>query len=146
MNIQVFGFISIAVGAVVGLYFARSIKRQRAISRWIAAKGQVLESRIQDNGSSLEPYVKYNYVVRGKTYISDRIAPNNYVVSAPASASSLERIIAPYPAGKSIDVYYDPNSPQNAVLEKTDAIFGAIIIISVSLMFFVFGLAMVLGK
>jgi hypothetical protein len=146
MTNQIFGFFAIAVGLAIGIFFVRAIARQRATRAWLAARGQVAESRIQDNGSSLEPYVKYTYVVRGTTYTSDRIAPNNYVTSAPASAASLASAIARYPAGKSVDVYYDPNSPDNAVLEKTDAIFPNIVILSVSLVFIGFGLAMAFGK
>ena len=78
MNNQIFGLISIAVGICVGVYFVWAMKRQLATGKWIIAKGQVLESRILDHGSSLEPYVKYNYTVRGETYISDRISPNKY--------------------------------------------------------------------
>jgi Protein of unknown function (DUF3592) len=137
-NNQIFGIVSIAVGICVGLYFLWTLKRQLAKRKWIAVSGKVLESRILDNQSSLEPFVKYSYVVRGETYISDMITPNKYVFEAPASESSLNRMIAPYPVGKTIKVYFDPNNPQNAVLKKNDSILGNIIFVIVSLMF-IFG-------
>ncbi len=146
MNHQIFGFISIAVGICVGAFFVRAMKRQLATGKWIIAKGQVLESRILDHGSSLEPYVKYNYVVRGETYISDRISPNKYVFDQPASESSLHRMIAPYQVGKTIRVYFDPNNPNAAVLKKRDSIFGDIIIVAVSLMFIAAGFGLMSQK
>jgi Protein of unknown function (DUF3592) len=146
MNNQIFGFISIAVGIGIAAYFVWAMKRQLATGKWIAASGKVLESRILDHGSSLEPYVKYSYVVRGQTYISERMAPNNYVYDQPASMSSINRMIAPYAVGKTIKVYFDPNNPQDAVLKKRDSIFGDIILVVVSLIFIFVGLGLVTGK
>jgi hypothetical protein len=146
MNNQFFGFISIAVGIGVGVYFVWAMKRQIATKNWIASRGQVLESRILDHGSSLEPYVKYNYVVRGQTYISDRMAPNKYVFDQPASKSSLNRMIAPYTVGKMVKVYFDPNNPQDAVMKKSDSILVNIILAVVSLIFIFVGFGLVVGK
>jgi hypothetical protein len=146
MNNQIFGFISIAVGICVGIYFLWTLKRQLATGKWIAVSGKVLESRILDHGSSLEPYVKFNYVVRGATYIADKFSPNPHVYSQPASESSLNRMIAPYPVGKTIKVYFDPQNPQNAVLRKNDSILGNIILVVVSLIFIVVGFGMMRPK
>ena len=146
MNNQIFGFISIAVGIGVGIYFVWSIKRQVSAGKWIAATGNVLESRVLDHGSSLEPYVKYSYVVRGQTYVADKISPNPRVYSQPASESSLNRMIAPYTVGKTTKVYFDPNNLQNAVLKKNDSILANIIILAVSIIFIVAGLGLMLPK
>ena len=146
MNNQIFGFISIAVGIGVGIYFVWSIKRQVSAGKWIAATGNVLESRVLDHGSSLEPYVKYSYVVRGQTYVADKISPNPRVYSQPASESSLNRMIAPYTVGKTTKVYFDPNNPQAAVLRKRDSIFGDFILVTVSLIFIVVGFGLMTEK
>jgi Protein of unknown function (DUF3592) len=146
MNNQTFGFIAIAVGIGVGIYFVRALKRQFATGKWIAASGEVLESKVLDHGSSLEPYVKYSYVVRGQTYISDRMAPNQYVFSQPASISSVEKMIAPYRAGKPIKIYFNPQNPQDAVIKKSDSMFGNIIILAVSLIFIIAGLGLMNKK
>jgi Protein of unknown function (DUF3592) len=146
MNNQTFGLISIAVGICIGVYFAWTLKRQLATSKWFAASGKVLESRILDHGSSLEPYVKYSYVVRGQTYISERMAPNAYVYDQPASMSSINRMIAPYAVGKTIKVYFDPNNPQDAVLKKSDSILTNIILVVVSGIFIFVGIGLVIGK
>jgi Protein of unknown function (DUF3592) len=146
MNNQTFGFISIAVGVGLALYFVWAMKRQLATGKWFAASGKVLESRILDHGSSLEPYVKYSYVVRGQTYISERMAPNKYVYDQPASMSSLNRMIAPYAVGKTIKVYFDPNNPRDVVLKKSDPIITNIILVIVSGIFIFVGLGLVVGK
>jgi hypothetical protein len=146
MNNQIFGFISIAVGVGLALYFVWAMKRQLATVKWFAASGKVLESKILDHGSSLEPYVKYSYVVRGQTYISERMAPNAYVYDQPASKSSLNRMIAPYTVGKTIKVYFDPTNPQDAVLKKSDPILTNVILVIVSGIFIFVGLGLVVGK
>ncbi|MGB7208141.1 MAG: DUF3592 domain-containing protein [Pyrinomonadaceae bacterium] len=146
MNNQIFGYISIAVGICVGIYFAWTLKRQLATRKWIVVSGKVLESRILDHGSSLEPYVKYSYIVRSANYISDNITPNKYVFEQPASESSLNRMIAPYPVGKTIKVYFDPQDPQNAVLKKNDSILGNIVFVVVSLIFIVVGYELMMQK
>ena len=146
MNNQIFGFVSIAVGIGIGIYFAWTLKRQLATSKWIAASGKVLESRILDHGSSLEPYVKFSYVVRGETFIADKLSPNPQVYSQPASVSSLKRMIAPYAVGKPVKVYFNPENPQEAVLKKNDSILGNIIIAAVSLGFIIAGLVFAIGK
>jgi hypothetical protein len=146
MNNQIFGFISIAVGIGVAAYFVWAMKRQLATGKWIAASGKVLESRILDHGSSLEPYVKYSYVVRGQTYISERMAPNAYVYDQSASMSSVNRMIAPYAVGKTIKVYFDPNNPQDAVLKKSDSILTNVILVVVSGIFIFVGLGFLIKK
>jgi Protein of unknown function (DUF3592) len=146
MNNQTFGLISIAVGICVGIYFAWAMKRQLATGKWIATSGKVLESRILDHGSSLEPYVKFSYAVRGETYIADRISPNPHVVSKPASEWSLKRSIAQYVVGKPVKVYFNPENPQEAVLKKNDSILANIIIAAVSLAFIIAGLVFLVKK
>ncbi len=146
MNNQIFGFIAIGVGIGIGIYFVRALKRQFATQKWIAARGQVLESRIKDNVSSLELYVKYTYVVRGQTYISDRISPSKYVYDKPASEWSLKRMIAPYQVGKPTKVYFNPENPQESVLKKNDSILANIIILAVSLIFIFVGFGLMTQK
>jgi hypothetical protein len=146
MNNQTFGFILIAVGVCVGIYFAWTLKRQLITSKWFAASGKVLESRILDHGSSLEPYVKFSYSVRGETFIADKLSPNPQVYSQPASVSSLNRMIAPYAIGKPVKVYFNPENPQEAVLKKNDSILGNIIIAAVSLAFIIGGLVFAFKK
>lgn len=145
MNNQIFGIISIAVGIIVGIYFLWTLKRQFATLKWIATSGKVLESRIIYNQSSYEPYVKYCYVVRGTTYVCDYITPNKSTFEQ-ATESTLNKMIAPYPVGNPVEVYFNPQNPREAVLKKNDSIFGSIIFVVVSGIFIVAGFALMSQK
>jgi hypothetical protein len=60
------------------------------------------------------PQVSYDYSVGGRDYHSDLInlADNSY-----SDAHTAEKMLAPYPKGKGVSVYYDPGQPEKAVLE-----------------------------
>jgi hypothetical protein len=149
MTDQTAGIISIVVGIVVGIgvgiYFLWTLKRQLATRKWPAVSGKVLESSILEDSDSFELYVKYNYTVGGKTYISERIAPNKYTYENPA-ASTLKQMIAPYPAGKTVIVYFDPQNPQNALLKNHDSMWVNIFFALFSLGFIVGGFGLMSQK
>jgi hypothetical protein len=95
--------------------------------RWPATEGKVLVSNIQpqiktpgapgynfhDTEVTNEPRVEYEYQVGGKTYRNQRIT-----IGEKTSEYELEEILARYPVGAAVTVYYDPSNPQTAVLER----------------------------
>ncbi|OAI54783.1 hypothetical protein AYO44_14225 [Planctomycetaceae bacterium SCGC AG-212-F19] len=95
--------------------------------RWPATEGKVLVSDIQaqiktpgspgynfhDTEVTNEPRVEYEYQVGGKTYRNQRIT-----IGEKTSEYELEEILARYPVGAAVTVYYDPANPQTAVLER----------------------------
>jgi hypothetical protein len=61
-----------------------------------------------------KPSVVYSYEVNGRGYRGDRVVLGMKVsASVPVSAKQLA---AKYPVGSAVDVYYDPDSPGDAVL------------------------------
>jgi len=109
---------------------------------WPTAQGKVLESRLREvrtgRGRSWAVYVLYEYWVNGATHRSD-------VWRMEAGSSSFtgaaNKVIARYPAGSAVMVYYNPDAPGDAMLEpgKMDwwLFFGGVC-------FFVVGMAAVL--
>jgi hypothetical protein len=93
------------------------IKCNRALS-WPTAQGKVLESRlrrVQDSeGKTWAVYILYEYWANGDTWRSD-------VWRLEAGSSSftgaMEKVIARYPAGSTVTVYYNPDAPNDAMLE-----------------------------
>ncbi|MCD6010571.1 MAG: hypothetical protein K0Q79_433 [Flavipsychrobacter sp.] len=61
--------------------------------------------------------ITYGYEVNGKEFTSKRIAYGNYTLSS-ISRKDLKKCLELYPTGKAIKVYYDPNNPMRAVIEK----------------------------
>ena len=62
------------------------------------------------------PEVRYEYEVFGQIYSGQQIsfgANTGY-----SNQRKTQEILAKYPLGANITVYYDPNAPENAVLER----------------------------
>jgi Protein of unknown function (DUF3592) len=149
MNNQLFGVISIAVGLGLGAFFVMAMRRMLATRSWSVGRAQVLESYVNDSENSLALHVKYSYIVRGTRYVSDTIAPNNYAYDNPAckaSLASMQKMLAPYPVGATVPVYFDPQDPQKAVLTRSESIFTNAIIVLVALIFIVVGFGLMGSK
>lgn len=85
---------------------------------WNSARGKVTESRIKrsySKDSSDQLIIRYQYQVKGKTHYSDRIHFGDFSMLFGMSKRS---VVKRYPKGKSVDVYYNPDNPKQAVLEQ----------------------------
>jgi len=117
-------FLGLGVGMV---FWARSTRRKAQASQaWPTAAGAVISSevKVERNTSSMDgemqetvsyrPVVSYRYAVGGVEHIGSRIAfgPASY------TKGSAETIAEMYPAGASVSVFYNPEKPEDAVLER----------------------------
>ncbi len=119
MNNQIAGFICLLIGAASGVFFVWTLLRVRQLSKWIVTQGTVIESKLLPLNDSFEPYVKYEYAVRGKNFTHDTHKAFGYVYEYENQAM---KRLKPYPVGKKVKVYFDKENPQDSVLEKRDAI------------------------
>ncbi len=60
-----------------------------------------------------EPHVEYEYSVENKQYRGKRISLAEII-----SGSEIEAVLERYPVGAVVTVYYDPNNPNNSLLER----------------------------
>jgi hypothetical protein len=65
-----------------------------------------------DGGSTNYPVVQYSYQVGGQTYQGMKLAPGPDVGGTGAG-----KVVARYPAGAQVMVFYNPQNPSDAVLE-----------------------------
>jgi hypothetical protein len=96
-----------------GLYLRSKL---RSCQRWPQATGTVTKSGL-DSDDGYRANVIYEYTVNGVGYSSGRIqfgSQTTYI-----RKSSAEAAISHYPAGSHLTVYYDPENPAEAVLERT---------------------------
>ena len=90
---------------------------QRQSQHWLKIPGQTIESSV--NFSSIRKTyslaVRYTYAVNGNQYIGDRFDfyQHGYTSERVAMAQ-----LWPYSVGSKVTVYYDPEKPQNAVLNR----------------------------
>lgn len=98
------------------LFFMR--RRMAAVSQWPSTMGAVHASFL-DRRSSSEggytnyPVVQYSYQVGGQAYQGAKIAPGPEVGGTGAG-----KVVARYPAGAQVMVFYNPQNPSDAVLER----------------------------
>lgn len=98
------------------IFFMR--RKMAAVSQWPSTMGTVnssyLESRSSSEGGSTNyPVVQYSYQISGQTYQGSKLAPGPEVGGTGAG-----KVVARYPVGAQVMVFYNPENPSDAVLER----------------------------
>jgi hypothetical protein len=97
------------------IFFMR--RKMAAVNQWPSTMGTVLmstlERRSSSEGSTDYPVVQYSYQVGGQPYQSHKLAPGPEVGGTGAG-----KVVARYPAGAQVMVFYNPQNPAEAVLER----------------------------
>ena len=107
---------SAIIGAALlgyGLYLRSKL---RSCQRWPQVTGTVTQSGL-DTDDGYRTNVVYEYTVNGVGYSSSRVqfgTPTTYI-----RKSSAEAAVSHYPANFHVTVYYDPENPAEAVLDRT---------------------------
>jgi hypothetical protein len=116
LTIGIIAFVLFILNAIflTILFFMR--RKMAAVSQWPSTMGSVIRSTIEqrssDDGYVNYPVVQYSYQVGGQPYQGTKLAPGPDV-----GGSGAGKVVARYPAGAQVMVFYDPQNPSNAVLE-----------------------------
>ncbi len=104
----------------------KSKEKAEASQNWPSTLGQVTQARIRrdmdmdEDGPSrytYVPVVEYTYEVGGQSYTSRAVRFGfNPTFNNEAKAQAA---LAPYPVGGQVTVYYNPDNPAEAVLERS---------------------------
>lgn len=119
--------IFLIIGSVL-LVIALSSRIESDLSReWPEVPGVVLSAIMQEYAHleteigraehTYEPIVTYQYSVNGHPFTNHRIS----VGLSRFNYSTAERILKRYPAGTAVHVHYNPQDPQESVLETIAA-------------------------
>lgn len=109
--------------AIAGKIIYKMHQLQRALA-WPSAQGQIVRSeskkvkkqREEDPTTvATQPRVEYVFSVGGVEYTGKRIGVGDIAPGSPEVDAVLER----YRVGKQVPVFYNPNDPEEAVLERT---------------------------
>ena len=104
-----------AAMAAIWLYLR---KKAKATGQWPSTRGRVVASDIYrraDTESATggdDVRVAYDYAVGGATLHGNRISLSG------SGSGTTKAIFARYQPGTEVDVFYDPNKPASAVLER----------------------------
>ena len=94
-------------------------RKMAAVSQWPSTMGTITSSFLErrhssdDGGSTDYPVVQYSYQVSGQAYQSTKLAPGPAV-----GGSGAGKVVGRYPAGAQVMVFYNPQNPSDAVLER----------------------------
>jgi hypothetical protein len=105
-------------GIFLGVIIATR-RKMRMVHEWPTVMGTVIASYLErrrsssNRGSINYPVVQYSYQVNGRMYTSTKLAPGPEVGGTGAG-----KVVARYPAGAQVMVFYNPQDPADAVLEK----------------------------
>jgi hypothetical protein len=120
--IPFFGLLA-AIGVAILVATQMQVRVEEQSFDWRSTTGTVRASEVIERPTptrrlvTFEPRVTYGYRVGETEYESDRIGFGDHFVTSRADA---EAIVARYPAGATVEVFYDPERPRAAVLEPAE--------------------------
>lgn len=105
-----------SITLVFDFFIAGAIFQQVRALTYSTATGTITFSDVESNdsseGTTYRPNIKYTYVVNDQRYEGDRYRYGQ----VGTGDRSAHRIVASFPVGSQVDVYYAPNNPGDAVL------------------------------
>ena len=117
LTVGIIGFVFLILNVVflAVLFFTR--RRMAAVRQWPSTMGTVNTSYLErrsssEGGYTNYPVVHYFYQVSGQAHQGTKIAPGMEVGGTGAG-----KVVARYPAGAQVMVFYNPQNPSDAVLE-----------------------------
>jgi len=109
--------IAVTIGGCIELHTALDSQNWKKIEA-IVVKSTITKRTYDSKDSPViyhyDPEIEYVYVVKGVTYASDRRNFQNYALDEPEAKSVMKR----YPVDHPIHAYYNPQNPEESVLER----------------------------
>ena len=117
-SIVILLFIFCAVGAGLMVWGGIVLRNASVSKEWPLAQGEIVTSyvniSIDEDGTTYSADIAFRYVVNDRWLTADTVNFGEYGSSNRNHAAD---IVAKYPVGKVVNVYYDPAKPETAVLE-----------------------------
>lgn len=117
------GAVFFLIGGGIMLFVGKpTLDAAKASKSWPSVDGVVIESRVETkrsndrhDGPSYKAVVVYDYEVNNEAHSSDRIWFGSEVSTS--KRGQMRDIVKQYPEGAQTTVYYDPDTPSEAVLQ-----------------------------
>jgi hypothetical protein len=154
MNMVAVAMILIGLLWVAGFAWAhfRAVGKARAAETWPTVPGRVVAARVDVEESSdndgnsttwYNPVVSYGYTVAGRELQGTRLRFGNY---RSASRKKAEAALAPYAVGSAPVVRYNPERPDECVLETSKPGPVYLLMAAAGLIFVVVGALIAIAK
>jgi len=121
-----FFLLMLGVGVALLVSSERSQKKAGASQSWPSVLGVISSSDVAESASRDDdghprhfyyPRIVYSYAVAGKTYTCQKISFGGVIGTG--SAQPARAVTARYPVAAPVTVFYNPEDPADAVLERT---------------------------
>jgi hypothetical protein len=117
----IFGIVFIVGAWLTYTNFSKPMAEEAdATKSWPTAPGVITRSDVHqsksDGKTMYSAEISYDFVVEGKLFSGDRITLNSGGTST-SSIKSVKKDLQKYPVDAAVTVYYDPELPNNSVLE-----------------------------
>ena len=130
------------VGLTMIYSYLRNVIRVRASAHWPKSRGTVTASWVREDltasiFTNCFPQVRYAYHVQGQEYRGNKVTFGAQEAKVKAKAMA---VVSKYSPGSNVTVYYDPQKPSRAVLERNVSkimLFYGALCIGAGILFFV---------
>lgn len=145
-----------ALLAVIGWFQGRGARESQ---RWNTTEGEVMDATViqysheTHDGTMLayRPRIIYGYRICGRDYVSERL---NFGTGVHSSIRAFaENKAKKFPVGSKVQVFYDPQNPNEATLERSAPgsrvmylVAGIMLLIALMMVMFGAGLGVLLGR
>lgn len=146
-NSRMLGVIFTLVGALVFYFWGwPPLKYAYESKSWPVTSGTIthaeVDSWMKDGKSQYDARINYSYEVEGKKYNSTKL--NTSGSYSGSNMTKAKELVDEFPAGKTVDVFYDPEVPDSAAL-KPGISGNDILLAALPLLFLIIGLAVLTG-
>jgi len=112
------GVFLLGIALLIHVRFSRDDEGGGSTWKWPATPGRVIDSRIEIRLHRTQPAdyadrILYEYTVKGRVYHSQAVDLQARDVR---DRSAMYALVAAYPTGKAVTVWYDPANPSHALL------------------------------
>lgn len=121
MNELLASILLISFGVILFVLFSFLYKKSKDSKKWNKARGLIIEAftdefYMQGEQSSFKAMIKYSYIILDKEYYSKRIYFGDFLRDSFSISS--KKIVDKYKKQGVVDVYYNPNNPNESVLQQ----------------------------
>ncbi len=116
-----FGLLLVIIG-VVGTYYlvGESLQRRADVGRYQTSLCTITEADVEsyeaeEGGTMYRPRVAYELLFQGRRYLGQRIG---FMTTGSSFSSYAEGVLEDYPVGARVTCYFDPDDPNELVLDK----------------------------
>jgi hypothetical protein len=114
------------MGLILVVIWSTLRKRARRTLTWPQVPGKILESKVvsSSDGESTIAQILYSYEVNGIPLQSRSVGASGMMTASD--------IVGRYPVGRAVQVFYDPELPGSAVLERNASALALILVMAIA--------------